>query len=316
MNIVINSVIIFTFGLSVFSIFYLIFQVKKRKRSIVKSLLYIIISLNSIWYSVLILQFWKSGDIILYDYGFNLGLEVLFSSLLFLTRFLFLAAFFQMLIKILNYKFSKSSIRALKISVVIVFIIWILGWLEYLLFHTNGIADNFLIYSDILIFFSIILASFYLISQTKFIHDKPSRESIKLLGIIFIIPIALGFFKWLISQSISFENNMIERLSLHTLVILFNGLVIWWVAFYSNKISKNELLTLERVNPNIDELKSKYNISKREMEVIQLVCDGLSNKDIAEKLFISIDTVKDHNSRIFQKTDIKNRTQLAKLFLK
>lgn len=316
MNIVINSAIIFTFGLSIFSIFYLIFQVKKRKQSIIKSLLFILVSLNSIWYSVLILHFWKSSGNMLYHSGFNLGLEVLFSSLLFLTRFFFLAAFFQMLIKIINYKFSKSSIRALKISVVIIFIIWLLGWLEYLLFHTNGIADNFLIYSDVLIFFSIISASFYLISQTKFIHDKPSRESIKLLGVIFIIPIGLGFFKWLISQSISYENDMIERLSLHILVILFNGLIIWWVMFYCNKIDENKLFTLETFNQNIDELKSKYNISKREMEVIQQICDGLSNKEIAEKLFISIDTVKDHNSRIFQKTGVKNRTQLAKLFLK
>jgi len=200
--------------------------------------------------------------------------------------------------------------------VIIILVIWLLGWLEFFIFNSRGIADNFLIYSDILIFFSIILASVYLISQTKYIQNKTSQEAIKLLGIIFVILILLLFLKWLISGSISMENDMIERLSIYTLVILFNGLIIWWVAFYSDRVNENKLFKFEKVNLNTDELKSKYNISKREMEVIQLVCDGLSNKDIAEKLFISIDTVKDHNSRIFQKTGVKNRTQLAKLFLK
>lgn len=199
---------------------------------------------------------------------------------------------------------------------IIILVIWLLGWLEFFIFNSRGIADNFLIYSDILIFFSIILASVYLISQTKYIQNKTSQEAIKLLGIIFVILILLLFLKWLISGSISMENDMIERLSIYTLVILFNGLIIWWVAFYSDRVNENKLFKFEKVNLNTDELKSKYNISKREMEVIQLVCDGLSNKDIAEKLFISIDTVKDHNSRIFQKTGVKNRTQLAKLFLK
>ncbi|WP_081782530.1 response regulator transcription factor [Prolixibacter bellariivorans] len=41
-----------------------------------------------------------------------------------------------------------------------------------------------------------------------------------------------------------------------------------------------------------------------------------TNQQIADKLFISIETVKDHNSRIFLKTEVKNRTQLARLFLR
>ena len=49
------------------------------------------------------------------------------------------------------------------------------------------------------------------------------------------------------------------------------------------------------------------------MEVINLICQGKSNKEIANQLFISVDTVKDHNYKIFQKTGVKNRTQLVKL---
>lgn len=65
---------------------------------------------------------------------------------------------------------------------------------------------------------------------------------------------------------------------------------------------------------NFETLCSLYEISKREAEIIQLICQGLTNKIIADKLFITLQTVKDHTSRIYLKTEVKNRTQLANLF--
>ncbi len=58
-----------------------------------------------------------------------------------------------------------------------------------------------------------------------------------------------------------------------------------------------------------------YEISKREAEIVQLICNGLSNKAIADKLFITLQTVKDHNHRIFMKTAVKSRVQLTNLVL-
>lgn len=57
----------------------------------------------------------------------------------------------------------------------------------------------------------------------------------------------------------------------------------------------------------------RYQISKREAEIVQEICSGKSNKAIADKLFISLQTVKDHNHRIFTKTQVKSRVQLANL---
>jgi len=56
-----------------------------------------------------------------------------------------------------------------------------------------------------------------------------------------------------------------------------------------------------------------YKISKREEEVIQQLCAGRTNKEISQALFISLQTVKDHIYRIYQKTDVKNRVQLINL---
>jgi DNA-binding CsgD family transcriptional regulator len=58
---------------------------------------------------------------------------------------------------------------------------------------------------------------------------------------------------------------------------------------------------------------NKFGISKREKEVLGLILTGYTNQEISEKLFITLQTVKDHNSRIYQKTGIKNRVQLMNL---
>lgn len=51
----------------------------------------------------------------------------------------------------------------------------------------------------------------------------------------------------------------------------------------------------------------------KEKQILLLVDDGLSNKEIAEKLNIELSTVKSHVSRIYQKTNIQNRSQVAKI---
>ena len=50
-------------------------------------------------------------------------------------------------------------------------------------------------------------------------------------------------------------------------------------------------------------------LSPRELEVLQLLAQGLSNREIGERLFLALDTVKGHNRRIYGKLGVKNRTQ-------
>ncbi|MEM7552296.1 MAG: response regulator transcription factor [Bacteroidota bacterium] len=52
-----------------------------------------------------------------------------------------------------------------------------------------------------------------------------------------------------------------------------------------------------------------YDLSEREMDVLRLMSSGLTNKEIAEKLFVSSNTVKTHTSNIYVKLDVKRRTQ-------
>jgi len=54
-------------------------------------------------------------------------------------------------------------------------------------------------------------------------------------------------------------------------------------------------------------------ITRRELEILGLIANGLSNREIAEKLFVSENTVKTHSSRLFDKLSAKRRTQAVQL---
>lgn len=54
-------------------------------------------------------------------------------------------------------------------------------------------------------------------------------------------------------------------------------------------------------------------ITRRELEILELIASGLSNREIAEKLFVSENTVKTHSSRLFDKLSAKRRTQAVQL---
>jgi DNA-binding CsgD family transcriptional regulator len=63
-----------------------------------------------------------------------------------------------------------------------------------------------------------------------------------------------------------------------------------------------------------DERKREHlSITPREMEILQLIAKGMSNREIADKLFVSENTVKTHSSRVFDKLGARRRTQAVQL---
>lgn len=69
----------------------------------------------------------------------------------------------------------------------------------------------------------------------------------------------------------------------------------------------------EQPKPTFEGVLVKYNITKRETDVVYGIYAGKTNQEIADQLFITLQTVKDHSSRIYQKTFVKNRAQLTAL---
>lgn len=65
----------------------------------------------------------------------------------------------------------------------------------------------------------------------------------------------------------------------------------------------------------IDAMKS-YDISDKELSIIELVAEGLNNKEIADELYLSEGTVRNYISVILEKLQLRDRTQLACFYYK
>ncbi len=118
---------------------------------------------------------------------------------------------------------------------------------------------------------------------------------------------------------------------------LFSLLLIAILIFSLYLLRKNKMLELEKQNNeiqkhilqiseleslvknntnislNVDSEKIKiYDLSKREIEVLELITNGFSNEEIAEKMFVSKNTVKTHIKNLYSKLDVRNRIQAMK----
>ncbi len=97
---------------------------------------------------------------------------------------------------------------------------------------------------------------------------------------------------------------------------LFAGVGIW----LGLKLTRKKEIIVEREVPvpaqpfvlNEGRLR-ELSITPRELEILDLIAHGLSNREIAEKLFVSENTVKTHSSRLFDKLSAKRRTQAVQI---
>lgn len=69
----------------------------------------------------------------------------------------------------------------------------------------------------------------------------------------------------------------------------------------------------EKREADFEKANKNYHLSKREAEVLRMLCKGYANKGIAEKLFISEYTVKDHIKQIMEKMGVKSRSEIIAL---
>ena len=95
------------------------------------------------------------------------------------------------------------------------------------------------------------------------------------------------------------------------IIIAIIALVFFFIGVYINKRSTHKSPPQEA---EIDFKKiESLEITKREYEVLQEIASGLSNKEIAEKLFLSESTIKTHVSSLLVKLNAKRRTQAIQI---
>src|SRR5689334_8065965 len=129
----------------------------------------------------------------------------------------------------------------------------------------------------------------------------------------FCLALLLFLLKWLELRFIIFDHSI--EIYIGCIALIFTALGIWLAL----KLSKPKIETVviekevyiardENFVPDAS-LISRLEISKRELEILNLLAQGHSNDEIAARIFVSLSTVKTHNQNLFAKLDVKRRTQ-------
>lgn len=93
---------------------------------------------------------------------------------------------------------------------------------------------------------------------------------------------------------------------------IFAGLGIWLGLTLTRTKTKSEIGPAAAFTPDAQRI-GELGITPRELEILGLIAVGLSNREIAERLFVSENTVKTHSSRLFDKLGARRRTQAVQL---
>ncbi len=158
-------------------------------------------------------------------------------------------------------------------------------------------------YFTLNIIYSIIGITFLITAaNNRKLHKNQLRNIIFILLVVTILE----------SLLIYFYNDSRIYVALIFILIFFagNGLYSVYFRYFANLAS---LVNKPEAIVSIDDFCITYEITSREKDIIVEIYNGLTNQQIADKLFISLQTVKDHTSRIYSKTNTQSRVQLIKI---
>ncbi len=131
-----------------------------------------------------------------------------------------------------------------------------------------------------------------------------------LLGGVLIVALKLIEYRWLVVEhSLEIYGGLVA--------VIFAGLGIWLGLKLTRKSETVIVREVEvpapadftRDNSKVESL----GITPRELEILEFIAAGLSNKEIAERAHVSENTVKTHSSRVFDKLGARRRTQAVQL---
>lgn len=123
------------------------------------------------------------------------------------------------------------------------------------------------------------------------------------------LAVLLALLRWLELHFIIFDHAF--EIYIGTIALLFTALGIWLASRLirpKTVVIEKEIIREHDFRVNEKEIE-RLGLSAREMEVLQAMSDGLSNQEIADRLYLSLNTIKTHSSRLFEKLDVKRRTQ-------
>lgn len=145
--------------------------------------------------------------------------------------------------------------------------------------------------------------SLYLLLNLQKVDDPLERKFQRNFVIILLSAYALFDLSLKIHAS-HFSDYLISALQ-----IGFNFPALFYLARFLRQRSLER--PFETSAPGLNSVLAPLGVSPREAEIVGLILKGFSNKEIAARLFISVDTVKKHTYNVYKKLGVQNRLQLS-----
>ena len=140
-----------------------------------------------------------------------------------------------------------------------------------------------------------------MVLQAVALHLKGEKaQAAQLLGDALALAEPGGFIRIFVDEGAPMAQLLLEAAS-HGVMPDYIGKLL--AVFESEKQKSEDISYLPPAQPLIEPL------SQRELVVLQLIAQGLSNREIGERLFLALDTVKGHNRKIFDKLQVQRRTE-------
>jgi LuxR family maltose regulon positive regulatory protein len=128
-------------------------------------------------------------------------------------------------------------------------------------------------------------------------------KAVQLLGDALALAEPGGFIRTFVDEGIPMAQLLLEAAARGIMPDYTAKLLAAFEAEEQRSAGKSRLPISPPPQPLVEPL------SPRELEVLQLIAQGLSNREISERLFLALDTIKGHNRRIYSKLGVKSRTQ-------
>ena len=311
------EILIYIFKISfLISIIFVLYKLysffKVSKLTIAKAFLINIALMNLLWFLVFLWAFLSEITPLTINNNIN-SFKFIYDTITYFVQWSVPISFFVFIYLIFKRKPSKFQYRDLLVPAILVVAPKVAVWIEILIFETNYLLHNLYATTDLLIIIAMILASIYLKYRASQLSKNKINISINHLSLIYFIPYLIAFILTIIFRLIKIPIELSTIINL-SLIIIFNLGIALWINKYRQVFVQHYIELEVKTSSKLEMFMSNYEITVRELDVIKLICNGKTNKEIADQLFISISTVKDHNYNIYQKLSIKNRTQLMKLY--
>lgn len=229
-------------------------------------------------------------------------LNSLLNDFSYLTIGLFLFFYTSLIFQL----FKEDMLKILKVFVIIFSFIVMIP--VYYINHKYGIGQvifDLIQLLKLLVLYGLLYGiSIYIFAKARQIDNKEIRRILRVIAVLQWI-----FYPIMIYEGVKYTVFPYGVSSFALFYFLFN---IIWLAFVTRYLHFPELKIVEYTDA-LNNLFNIYKISPREQEIVKLLMEGLSYKQISSYLFISYETVKTHINNIYNKAGVKSKMELAAL---